>query len=231
MNGAPIKRHLLRRGDVIEIGKYTLKFLLGRSLQKDGEIDVDTSQPLPREFHDETPVTMQLRKAGDVDLDPAESLPRLCLLCGPNAGRELRITRALTTIGRPGYQVDVITRRPTGYFLAHVEGEVFPAVNGQSVGTAAYALKHDDVIGVAGVQIQFRQTLGPPYREARSRGRCERKSRRGIPRAACVGGANRSHRPNGRSLVAPVPCPGLGAQISATRRRTMRFLPRWIVAN
>ena len=32
--------------------------------------------------------------------------------------RALQLVKALSTIGRPGHQVAVITRRPTGYFIA-----------------------------------------------------------------------------------------------------------------
>ena len=66
--------------------------------------------------------------------------------------------KALTTIGRPGHQVAVVTRRPTGYFIAHVEGEVFPTVNGVNLGSAAHPLKHKDVIELAGVRMEFVNT-------------------------------------------------------------------------
>jgi hypothetical protein len=77
------------------------------------------------------------------------------ILTGANAGRELTLVKALTTVGRPGHQVAVITRRPTGYFVAHVEGEIFPLVNGQNLGSAAHPLNHGDVIELAGVQMEF----------------------------------------------------------------------------
>ena len=37
--------------------------------------------------------------------------------------------KALITLGRPGVQAAVITRRPQGYFITHVEG-THPVVNG-----------------------------------------------------------------------------------------------------
>jgi hypothetical protein len=49
----------------------------------------------------------------------------------------------------------VITRRPTGYFIAHVEGEMFPSVNGVNLGSAAHPLKNSDVIELAGVRMEF----------------------------------------------------------------------------
>jgi hypothetical protein len=77
------------------------------------------------------------------------------ILSGDNAGRKLALIKAQTTIGRPGHQVAVITRRPTGYFNAHVEGEVFPAVNGTNLGSAAHPLRDKDVIELAGVTMEF----------------------------------------------------------------------------
>ena len=77
------------------------------------------------------------------------------LLSGANAGRELELAKPLTTLGRPGVQVAVLTRRPLGYFITHVEGTQHPVVNGQAIGTAPHALKDHDVIELAGVKMEF----------------------------------------------------------------------------
>ena len=53
-----------------------------------------------------------------------------------SGGQNPALANASTAIGRPSHQVAVITRRPTGYFIAHVEGEMFPSVNGASLGSA-----------------------------------------------------------------------------------------------
>jgi pSer/pThr/pTyr-binding forkhead associated (FHA) protein len=49
----------------------------------------------------------------------------------------------------------VLTRRPQGYFITHVEGANRPAVNGQQIGAAPHALKDHDVIELAGVKMEF----------------------------------------------------------------------------
>jgi pSer/pThr/pTyr-binding forkhead associated (FHA) protein len=156
VNGQPIKRHLLLGGDLIEIGKYHLRFVAtGGDTPGGAEIDFDTSQPLKREFYSPSPATIPVRQpsAAPAAAAPAGALIRI--LTGANAGRELQLVKALTTIGRPGYQVAVITRRPSGYFIAHVEGDVFPSVNGVNLGSAAHSLKDKDVIELAGVQMEF----------------------------------------------------------------------------
>ena len=160
VNGQPIKKHLLQSGDFIEIGKYRLKYLADSGTASEGEVDFDTSQPLRREFYGPGPATIQVRQPGSADEAPAAGSATIRILSGANAGRELVLVKALTTIGRPGYQVAVITRRPTGYFIAHVEGEVFPSVNGANLGSAAHPLKDKDVIELAGVKMEFLQSGG-----------------------------------------------------------------------
>jgi pSer/pThr/pTyr-binding forkhead associated (FHA) protein len=153
VNGQPIKRHLLLGGDLIEIGKYHLRYVAtGGDATGGTEVDFDTSQPLKREFYSPSPATIPVKQPSAAPA-PAGALIRI--LSGANAGRELSLAKALTTIGRPGYQVAVITRRPSGYFIAHVEGDVFPSVNGVNLGSAAHSLKDKDVIELAGVQMEF----------------------------------------------------------------------------
>jgi len=52
-------------------------------------------------------------------------------------------------------QVAVLTRRPQGYFITHVEGANPPHVNGHAIGTAPHALKDHDVVELAGVKMEF----------------------------------------------------------------------------
>jgi pSer/pThr/pTyr-binding forkhead associated (FHA) protein len=156
VNGQPVKRHVMHAGDIIEIGKYRLKYLPeDGETPAAGEVDFDTSQPLKREFYGPNPATIPVRQPGGPREQQAPPGAMIRILSGANAGRELQLVKALTTIGRPGYQVAVITRRPSGYFIAHVEGDVFPSVNGVNLGSAAHSLKDKDVIEIAGVQLEF----------------------------------------------------------------------------
>jgi pSer/pThr/pTyr-binding forkhead associated (FHA) protein len=99
---------------------------------------------------------------GTQDLEPS-SVPKLPLaklqvLSGTFAGRELELTKALTTLGRPGIQVAAITRRAEGYFIVAVEGganNVYPLVNGMSIGDQARKLNDNDVVQLAGVKMGF----------------------------------------------------------------------------
>ena len=82
------------------------------------------------------------------------ALGKIQVLSGPGAGKELELKKALITLGRPGVQVAVITRRPQGYFITHVEGS-HPVVNGDSIGSQAHPLKDHDVVELAGVKMEF----------------------------------------------------------------------------
>lgn len=99
------------------------------------------------------------------EVDPAAApvlpLAKLQVLSGSFAGRELELSKALTTLGRPGVQVAAITRRSEGYFIVHVEsgkGDDYPLVNGMSIGTKARKLEDNDVIQLAGVKMGFFMT-------------------------------------------------------------------------
>jgi pSer/pThr/pTyr-binding forkhead associated (FHA) protein len=96
------------------------------------------------------------------DIDPTAvpvlPLAKLQVLSGSFAGRELALTKALTTLGRPGVQVAAITRRAEGYFVVHVESgapDSYPLVNGMSIGPQARRLQDNDVIQLAGVKMGF----------------------------------------------------------------------------
>jgi pSer/pThr/pTyr-binding forkhead associated (FHA) protein len=195
VNGNPIKKHFLQNNDVIELGKYKLKFVGEAAPAASGEkADFEKTMVL-------RPAAMKAAQAaggtgaqaavaqrqaavqaagasaaatGIADKDvrsapasapsapgpaapakPAQPLGAIQLLSGGNAGKELELTKPLTTLGKPGVQVAVLTRRPQGYFITHVEGDKRPTVNGQEIGAAPHSLKDHDVIELAGVKMEF----------------------------------------------------------------------------
>ena len=86
---------------------------------------------------------------------PATREAAIQVLSGAAAGRTLDLTKNLTTIGKPGVQVAVITRRPNGFFITHVEGANFPTINGTVLGGQAQQLGDHDLIEIAGVKMEF----------------------------------------------------------------------------
>ena len=101
--------------------------------------------------------------ATQTGIDPSTApsalpLAKLQVLSGAFAGRELELTKALTTLGRPGVQVAAVTRRAEGYYIVHVESGKdgdFPLVNGQPIGAQARKLEDNDVVQLAGVKMGF----------------------------------------------------------------------------
>lgn len=83
---------------------------------------------------------------------------RLQVLTGNSAGREVLLNKAMVTLGKPGTQVAVITKRPHGFFITHVEGDQQPIINGKSIGMQAYALNNQDVIELSGTKMTFHLT-------------------------------------------------------------------------
>ena len=228
VNGQAVKKHFLQNNDVIELGKYKLKYVkeatqpaaaapavekadfektmvlrpsamraaaeqakamaaagapaatadamraaavrqAAVSAAESGIADKDAKaapaaaaaesvapKPAPKPAAPPTPSVPAAAAAAPVAAaGPKPQIAAIQLLSGANAGKELELSKPLTTLGRPGVQVAVLTRRPQGYFITHVEGAQQPAVNGQAIGTAPHALKDHDVIELAGVKMEF----------------------------------------------------------------------------
>jgi predicted component of type VI protein secretion system len=181
VNGQSVKKHFLQNGDTIELGKYRLKFV-SELPQQTNAADFEKTMILrpgaakppaaapapaapaasPSPAAAATPAHMStspgMAPAASVTAAPAASalpLGAIQLLSGGNAGKEMELTKTLTTLGKPGVQVAVIARRPHGYFITHVEGASFPVVNGKSLDAQAHQLADHDVIELAGVKMEF----------------------------------------------------------------------------
>jgi len=171
VNGQPIKKHVLRNNDVIELGKYRLKFLVDAAqpgLSPSEFVDTAALKPIfPNPAADfvssagtgESSATQtQLLSAAAreaIDEPLGQRIGLVQILNGGNAGRELELSKSLTTLGKPGKQVAVIARRPHGYFITHVEGDAFPQVNGRAIDAQARRLNDHDIVEIAGVKMEF----------------------------------------------------------------------------
>lgn len=196
VNGQSIKKHFLQNNDVVELGKYKLKYMIeaptGQVKAADFEKTMvlrpgalrpmvpppaavaavapapasgltSSAPPPPKPFGDtmvnQTPIAPPpaAKPIAPPPVSPAAAPLKgaLHLLSGGNAGRELELTKPLTTLGKPGVQVAVITRRPQGFFITHVEGGNRPVVNGKALDTQAHALGDHDIIELAGVKMEF----------------------------------------------------------------------------
>lgn len=202
VNGQSIKKHFLQNSDVIEIGKYKIRYVneavstttaadfektmvlrspprapAGGSVNAGAEsgsvrFGTDTqvnpafmrgTQSVPSASTG-TPLSNSLSPSAPVrptvtPVPPAAAAPLgvgvIQILSGPNAGRELPLTKALTTLGKPGVQVAVIAKRSQGYFITHVEGANSTMVNGKVLDAQTHPLADHSIIELAGVKMEF----------------------------------------------------------------------------
>jgi pSer/pThr/pTyr-binding forkhead associated (FHA) protein len=163
INGQPAKKHFLKNGDLIELGKYKLKYVVEPAVQADAADYEKTVLPSPGSFSRSAAGAAVKDSFGQIaDQAAPLSPPYAALVCGAvrilngaNGGRVLELTKTLTTLGKPGVQVAVIARRPHGYFITHVEGAQHPVVNGRAIEAQARGLADHDVIEIAGIKMEF----------------------------------------------------------------------------
>jgi pSer/pThr/pTyr-binding forkhead associated (FHA) protein len=172
VNGKLIKKHAMQHGDVITVGHHQLRFVDSQ----DGDVEQDefektmvitpSSQGEDRirrvgQAVDQAAKAVSAKRnfnAAAAEAPTALPKAKLQVLSGAFAGRELELTKALTTLGRPGVQVAAITRRSEGYFIVHVDSgkeNDYPLVNGLAIGPQARRLNDNDVVQLAGVKMGF----------------------------------------------------------------------------
>jgi len=174
INGKAVKKQLLQHNDTIEIGKYKVKYLVddapdyektmimrpgsgGMGMMGAGASASAAPSAAPAASSGfGSPMGSSLNtNFGGLSGQTSASIK---VLNGAAAGREVLLTKVVTTVGKPGVQVASITKRPGGYVFAHVEGSSRPMVNGQPVVGEPVHLKSGDVIELAGTQMQFVQS-------------------------------------------------------------------------
>lgn len=171
VNEKQITKHVLQHGDQIGIGKHILVFVN----IDEKEVPAPPQQEEDEDHMDKTMViSPQARAAMQPQQGEAQSkgsmvmpLAGIQVLTGSMAGRSFDLSASLTSIGKGdtckikvkgltvGKQAAVITRRPTGYHIAHLEGMAKPKVNGEIVGDQPKTLKDGDVIELGDCKMEF----------------------------------------------------------------------------
>ncbi len=160
INGKAIKKQLLQNNDAAEIGKYKIKYVaevVGAEADRTPAFKISNfgtgagtaSGAVPAYSGGGAPTNMAPLMVAAATIK---------VLSGAASGREVALTKVVTTIGKPGEAVAAITRRQGGYVVAHVEGEGRPTLNGVPFDSDAVALKNGDVLELAGTRIQFNQS-------------------------------------------------------------------------
>lgn len=138
INGKSLKRERLSNGDTLEIGKYKIKFIGDE----------------PAANYD---ATMIMRPGAAATAAPAAPAGNALIrvTSGSAAGRDVALTKVVTTIGKPGIAVAAITKRISGYVVAHVDGDGQTLLNGKAIGGEPELLKSGDTLELAGTTMQF----------------------------------------------------------------------------
>lgn len=149
LNGRAVKKQALNNGDSVEIGKYKIKYVADVADNFDKTMVVRSRPTAP----EAAPASGYSTQAADSSFGAFQA--SIKVLSGAAAGREVPLTKVVTTIGKPGVAVAAITRRQTGFVVHHVEGAGNPTLNGAVISSTPLPLKNGDVIELAGTQMQF----------------------------------------------------------------------------
>jgi pSer/pThr/pTyr-binding forkhead associated (FHA) protein len=173
VNSKPIKKHALRDGDQISLGNFQIKYInelaaggpennFERTLIMSPNSVMpawqSTDYPMAQE---PAPAKIPERPIAEVSREPTAPSPlraKLQILNGSNAGKEVELTKVMTTLGKPSVSVAAITRRAQGYFIIQVEAandQRIPRVNGMPISSQAQPLKDHDIVEVAGIKMEF----------------------------------------------------------------------------
>ncbi len=153
LNGRLVKKHVFQGRDVIELATHTIQYCANESVYELVTPPVFTNAASEHQRAHQQIVSGSLQS--NFALETGRSPAIIKVLNGAGKDKEIPLTKTLTTIGRPGLQVAVLTSAPQGYSLTHVEGNVYPLVNGVTIGRKTQALKRGDVIDLSGTEMMF----------------------------------------------------------------------------
>ncbi|MET3137720.1 pSer/pThr/pTyr-binding forkhead associated (FHA) protein [Undibacterium sp. GrIS 1.2] len=132
VNGQPVKKHLLQNDDVIDIGKYKVRF----------ESEPISGLPQPAIQNQQFP-----------SLAPRAKIK---ILNGVNAGKEMVLNKPVTTIGSPGVQVVAISEQGKLFYISIVEGASKVTINTRVIDDAnPTQLVDGDEINLSGTRLTF----------------------------------------------------------------------------
>ncbi len=157
VNGEPVSKHYLQNHDIIRVANYDIRYFNPAARRVTGR-GTNSGLGFPNSnFHVDSAIAAQ---RGETDIATSinhttSPVAILRIRTGPYAGKEMVVTKSETTIGDPGVQVAMITRRPQGFLITHVEGECFPVVNGVSIGAGATPLVPGSVVNLSGTEVEF----------------------------------------------------------------------------
>lgn len=156
VNGTVQVRRILQHGDVVELGAYSLKYVDSKA---SSQIDLERTMLIPglRNVLGKGESTQELAVPSPRASSTRFPSAQVEWIAGPRRGSVHALNRVIATFGTPHTGVMVITRRPHGYFVTHVEGGEVARVNGEPIGQETCSLATGDIIEIAGEKLRFMQ--------------------------------------------------------------------------
>ena len=150
VNARAIKKQALEHNDVIEVGKYKIRYLAASVASESAGLVRGPASAAPM------PIPLSAAPTELSPLNAGTGIAVIRVLSGAGAGRELSLQKVVTTIGKPGVAVAAVTRRLQGYVVAPIDGGT--VLNGEPLGSDAVALQDGDVLELGGTRMQFVHT-------------------------------------------------------------------------
>ncbi|MBL1275304.1 MAG: FHA domain-containing protein [Ectothiorhodospiraceae bacterium] len=152
VNGNHVKKVALEHGDIIQLGRHQLTYL------HETQNSYEPTMFVKAEF-DETQFihTNENRKLAIKGLP----LGGFRTISGPAAKSIMELRKTYNSIGFQGKRVALITRATSGYFITSVastrsrRASDIPRLNGNPINTELTLLKENDIINIAGFEVQF----------------------------------------------------------------------------
>jgi predicted component of type VI protein secretion system len=140
LNDKAVTKHILKNGDVLQIGNFEVRF------ESEAEEVVASEEDLERT------VVLRPKKKPEVAAEDKAVSPKVATLHfvrGPFKGDSKVIDRSLYTIGQPGGEVAAIARRPQGFYLLPITSSSHPKINNIEIeGGSGVQLSEGDVVEV-----------------------------------------------------------------------------------
>ncbi|MEX8193072.1 FHA domain-containing protein [Comamonas guangdongensis] len=168
VNGNAIQKQPLQNGDLLDIGRYKIRFLNDspvaaqvpaahgdKALVHIAE-DVDSGYSKLRSASGFGEISSFASTVHGVASALTERHAMIRMLTGSMAGKEVSLYKVVTTLGKPGVAIASITQKPHGFVLTQLEGDSSALrLNGQVVGPLSVPLLNGDTVELAGSSMRF----------------------------------------------------------------------------
>ncbi|MEW8315895.1 MAG: FHA domain-containing protein [Candidatus Thiodiazotropha endolucinida] len=163
VNGNTVTKRFLKHGDLIEVGKYHLRFI-NQAPPQDVDDPDRTVVLRPREPKPIQPSSSEVAGIQPADVEsstqpdtetPTQDRPRVRFLDGENKGEVKVVDRAFFSVGNPGGDLVLINQRHSGFFLLKVGGDNPPMINGEPIKAGGVELHDGDRIDLGDLSLEF----------------------------------------------------------------------------